>query len=171
MKIKLSKNQWKAIGLKTGWSKTAQLFKRFETFQIGPTPSDENCAQVGSPNYNDLNMIEVAVFKNQCKRQFPNIPNGAYYIRTRNEHEFGTYHELGIKFEEDNEFEEDGGEASNYAYNVENNVPEHWDEIAKSELQQKGYFQLLEQDKAKTDSNPTEPSQPEEKSFWDNLGT
>ena len=85
-------------------------------------------------------------------RLFPNIPNDARYTKVRNEHEFGTYYELGIKFNEENE------EAVNYAYNVESHIPESWDETAKSELTQKGYFKLLEQNKLERSPKSINPN-------------
>jgi hypothetical protein len=137
MKIKISRNQWKEIGKKTGWIKQAQLMSYFEEVDIGPSPNGESCAQVGSDNYQALSRMELKAYRNQLQRMFPNIPDGAYYKIKANQHDFGTYHEIVIKFPEDNEA------ASEYAYNVQNNSPENWDEQAKQELQQQGYFDLL----------------------------
>ena len=139
MKIKISKKQWKSIGeegKKAGW-KISQMYSRFETLDIGPTPSGEDCVQVGSDQYRELNPMEIKAFANQCTRMFPNIPPGARYVRTSNPHDFGTYHELGIKYQEDDEA------AMSYAFNVENNAPEYWDDQAKSELSPQGYFDKL----------------------------
>lgn len=110
----------------------------YETLEIGSTPHGEDCAQVGSDDYAQKTRIELKAFYNQLKRMFPNIPNGARYIKTNNPHDFGTYHEIAIKFQEDDE------EAANYAYNVENNTPEYWDEQAKAELTQAGYYNNAE---------------------------
>jgi hypothetical protein len=135
MNININKNQWEQIGKEAGWL-TAQMYSGYETVSLGSTPSGEKCAQVGSEHYYELTPIEITAYKNQCERMFPNIPDGARYVKTRNPHDFGTYHELGIKYREDDE------EAMNYAYNVENNTPEYWDEQAHEELKQKGYYQF-----------------------------
>ena len=133
MRIKLSKAQWQRIGKTAGWDKTSQFMSGFETILIGSTPHGEDCAQVGSDDYQEKMRIELKAFYNQLMRMFPNIPAGAKYKRTSNPHDFGTYHEIGIKFSEDDE------EAAEYAYNVQNNTPEYWDEQAKAELAQQGY--------------------------------
>lgn len=137
--IRMSKEQWERIGKACGWIKPAQLLYNFSTLELGPTPSGEPCAQIGRDDATELNLMEVAAFRDQCMRAFPNIPDDARYIKVRGSHDFGTYYELGIKYNEDDEA------AVNYAFEVEANVPEYWDDIAKQELQQKGYFARLEQ--------------------------
>ena len=139
MKIKLSKSQWEFIGKKAGWTKEAQLFAEFDEVSLGSTPSAEECAQVGTNDYHELTKMEIRAYANQIKRMFPNMPQGVSLKIQKNPHDFGTYHELAIKFESDNE------EASNFAYDIENNTPENWDEQARQELQSQGYFERLKQ--------------------------
>jgi hypothetical protein len=136
MKYKLTKEAWKSIGKQAGWMKSAQ-FQRYDYVGLGTTPNDEECAQVGFDNYNQIARIEASAYVNQLKRLFPNIPAGVEFVLNSNPHDFGSYYNLAIKFSENDE------EAVNYAFNVENNMPANWDEQAKLELQQQGYFELL----------------------------
>ena len=137
MKITLSKKQWKLIGKKTGWMKKAYSFGNIEYLELGPTPSGEDCVQVGSDNYHDLYGAEAKAYIEQLKRQFPNVPPGASFGIKSFSHDFGTYHEVVVKYNEDSE------EAINFAFNVENNAPEYWDATAKEELNKIGYFEKL----------------------------
>jgi len=135
--IRISKKEWQSIGKKAGWMKKAQFGSGMETVDIGSTPNDEQCAQVGTDNYRQIAQMEVRAFAKQCQRMFPNKPSGARYVITNNPHDFGTYYDLGIRFNMDDE------EAENYAYEVQNNMPSNWDDQARAELEQQGYFQLL----------------------------
>lgn len=137
MKIKLSKSQWQSIGKQAGWIKQAQSFGRFDQLELGPTPADEDCAQVGTSDYYELTKIEVKAYIHQLQRMFPNMPQGVYLRVQSNPHDFGTYHEVAVKYPEDNE------EAGTFAFNMENNLPQNWDEEAKRELTQSGYFEKL----------------------------
>jgi len=123
--------------------KKAQLLYDYDSLELGPTPAMEDCAQVGWDNYVELSKMELKAYKNQLTRMFPNMPEGAYFKINRNPHDFGTYYELAIKYPVDDK------EASDFAYMVENNLPENWDEQAKAELNQSGYFQMMEQAKQK----------------------
>jgi hypothetical protein len=140
-KITLSQKEWENIGKKAGWMKKAQFGIDIETVDIGSTPCDEPCAQVGTNNYRQLAMMEVKAFAKQCLRMFPNKPIGAKFVITNNPHDFGTYYDLGVKFNMDDE------EAENYAYEVQNGMPSNWDEQARAELEQQGYFQQLDGNK------------------------
>lgn len=99
--------------------------------EIGPTPSGENCAAVGSPNYETLAKIETRAFINQLERIFPEA-KGRFKAKGF-EHDFGRYYEVCVFFDGNDE------KSCEIAYNVEANVPEEWDEEAKKELKAKGY--------------------------------
>ena len=52
--------------------------------EIGPVPGEENCAQVGSPDYTEASLRECEVFRRMLYRLFP-VPEGlpvAYIGRT-----------------------------------------------------------------------------------------
>ena len=152
MKITISKSQWEAMGKQAGWLE-AQLLSRMERLEIGSTPSGEDCAQVGKEDYFDLAIMEIKAYMHQLMRAFPipaNLQGVVSFVKKSNAHDFGSYYELAIKFPEDNE------EAVNYAYNVENNAPENWDDQAKVELQSLGYFDLLKGVKKDNFTHPEE---------------
>ena len=130
--IKISKSEWLAIGKKAGWSRRAQ-FGNKESLSLGPTPAGEQCAQLGSDDYHKWSRIEIRAYANQIKRMFPNMPAGLILKISSNPHDFGTYHELDVVYLTDDE------EAETYAFNMENGIPEYWDEQATQELQEQGY--------------------------------
>lgn len=121
------------------WYKKAQLFSSFDELELGTTPTGEDCAQVGSKNYeySTLARMELKAFYHQLTRLFPNPPAGVTFKTKSNPHDFGTYYDLAVKFDSNDEA------AAEYAYNVENNTPEEWDAGARAELEAQGYFQQL----------------------------
>lgn len=125
--IKMSKNDWKSIGKIAGW------MDDYDEVDLGSTPTGEECVQVGEEDYYKWNRIELIAYVNQLKRQFPDMPRSLKFKISSNPHDFGTYHEVVVRFNADNE------EDSNYAWNMQNSLPEYWDETAKNELKEKGY--------------------------------
>ncbi len=97
--------------------------------ELGPVPTDEECEQLG-PTYNRKRAFsECLAFKDQLRRQFPKpegVP-GRLGIKS-SPHDFGTYLEVVAYFDDTNEASMD------WAFGIENNIPEHWDEAAKKEL-------------------------------------
>ena len=88
--------------------------------EIGATPAEENCEQLG-PNYDP----EKA--RAECRRFIAAIratvgpePEGARLVIRSNRHDFGTYYEVAVRFDSDNETAED------YAYRVETGAPVRW---------------------------------------------
>jgi len=106
---------------------------------LGSTPPEEECAQLGQPNYHEQAQKECAAFINQLKRNFKLINDMKFGIK-RCPHDFGTYLDVVIYFDNDNE------EECEIAYNIENNVPFEWDKRAKSELGVKPKLNLLGED-------------------------
>ena len=97
--------------------------------EIGPVPGEENCAQVGSPDYTEASLRECKVLRRMLDRLFP-VPEGlpvAYVSRTH-PHDFGSYREVCIRFDEANR------QAVAFAYAVERAVPAAWDATARFEL-------------------------------------
>jgi len=91
-----------------------------ETIEIGSSPAEEDCAQVGSENY-------MARARGECKRfiellqaTFGKEPEGAWLCVKSNPHDFGTYLEVVVKFDPENE------EAAAYAYRCEEEAPTRW---------------------------------------------
>lgn len=107
------------------------------------TPLDEPCLNVGEDTA--LQRIEATVMKSQIERTFDQIPEGFYIKVNRNYHDFGVYYDLQLWFQESMDEEESPSET--FTYMLESNWPKVWDEIAKEELQSKGYFDALKNQK------------------------
>jgi hypothetical protein len=97
------------------------------------TPLDEPCAQVGSENYIRNSRKEAQAFINQIMRKHGNPPKGVMLTTKSNPHDFGSYLDVVIRFDEDDEV------ASGYAYGVENDPSNEWDDEALKELKESGY--------------------------------
>jgi len=73
---------------------------------------------------------ETRVFLGQLHRQFGTSPGTARLGVKSFPHDFGTYHEVVCSFDDTDEIGMD------FAYRLENECPESWDEQAKVELNQ-----------------------------------
>lgn len=101
---------------------------------IGSSPVEEPCAQVGSPDYFERSRAECKAFAAQLLRQFPDQPDSTYFIVKAQAHDFGTYREVVVVYDDADE------ESLNYALKVEGNTPANWDEQAKQELAAAGFM-------------------------------
>ena len=90
-------------------------------FSIGPTPSEEDCAQVGQPDYRRKALEECTRFITLIRNTLGPEPAGAELAVKSFPHDFGTYYEVVIWFERD------GGEAIAYAERCEDDAPRTWD--------------------------------------------
>jgi len=86
---------------------------------IGATPCDEPCAQVGSENYQQIARQECERYKAQLTRMFP---KGRFRIKTF-PHDFGGYLEVVAMLGTDEEIKA--------AYEAEAHGPRFWDEPPK----------------------------------------
>jgi hypothetical protein len=94
---------------------------------IGSSPCEEDCAQVGSPDYEKSSRKECKAYLNQIRREFGEEPPGAILRIKAFPHDFGTYHEVVCVFDDNDE------EATEYAFQCE--CPSStWDEEALKEL-------------------------------------
>ena len=99
-----------------------------ETLELSPTPVDEQCEQIG-PNYRpEIARAECRAFIGQLRRMFGEEPAGATLKISSNPHDFGTYYEVAVRFDDENDA------AVEYAYHLESNLPEQWDDTARREL-------------------------------------
>ena len=111
-----------------------------EYFEIGTTPAGEDCAQVGKDGYYEAARHEARVFIAQLIRKFGEPPAGAGFMVKGFPHDFGTYYEVCVFYQEPDIF--DDGDADEpeerpdytYALAVENAIPELWDAEAKQQL-------------------------------------
>ena len=101
-----------------------------EYMEIGPTPYEEDCIQIGDLNYSTLAKKEMDEYVNQLYRMFPdaNSRGVSFKIKWFN-HDFGRYGEVCIYWDLDN------SDADDYAYEIERSLPSHWDEEALKELE------------------------------------
>lgn len=100
-----------------------------EYLEIGPVPSDESCQQVGTASYDSTKArAECRAFANQIARVCGAPPFGAKLVVKSNPHDFGTYHEVAVKYDDSEP------EAVDYAMQVESTSIPNWDSHAKLEL-------------------------------------
>lgn len=99
-----------------------------DILDIGPVPNDEECAQVGSPDYYERSRKECKAYINQLLRAYPDMPDGMYLKITSNPHDFGTYHEVAVAYDDENESHND------YVYGKLEYGCETWDDEARKEL-------------------------------------
>lgn len=96
---------------------------------IGSVPAGEDCQQVGTPQYDHTKArAELNAFRNQLRRTFGDEPGSARIAIKGFPHDFGTYHEIVVNYDDQDE------EAIDYAFKLQAEMPESWDEEAKKEL-------------------------------------
>lgn len=99
-----------------------------EHLTLGPTPREEECAQVGTDEYPVRVRREGKAYIGQLVRMFGSPPPGAEFRLKSFPHDFGTYHEVVLSFDSSVKT------AVEFACHVEGNLPGEWDEQAKAEL-------------------------------------
>lgn len=123
--IKTSETKSLIEAIQTGFKLLTEAVDKIE---IGSSPYGEDCAQVGTPDYQEKAKKELVAYRNQLIRQFGQPPEGVVIKIKGNPHDFGTYYELVAVYNEDDE------QAAHYAYQLEGEGPEFWDAEAKKEL-------------------------------------
>ena len=113
---------------------------QLEFFSLASVPTDEDCTPAGSDH--DLQKIECSAYIRQLVRTIGPPPAGAEFFILENFHDFGTYYEAGIWYIPESEDEQGHDiESASYEYALKcEQGPEYWDEQAKKELIQSGYF-------------------------------
>ena len=101
---------------------------------LSPVPIDEPCAQVGPGDYMPRMRAECKAFVSQLERAFPDALAAGVYFRIRsNPHDFGSYLSVEACFNDEDEAQ------TEWAYTIENEIPEAWDDEARAELAAQGY--------------------------------
>jgi|SRR5690349_3997659 len=95
---------------------------------IGSTPSDESCAQVGRDGYAMQARRECRTFAEQLRRVFGPEPEGAHIGVKGFPHDFGTYYEVVCWYDDDMP------ESVKYAFKIESETPTEWDTVAREAL-------------------------------------
>jgi hypothetical protein len=97
--------------------------------EVGPVPADEPCAQVGDMDYRNVARREMNTYARQLDRMFPDAKKyDVTFLPKFFNHDFGSYGEVCVCYDTDNE------ESMNFAFHVERNLPEFWDDEAVKEL-------------------------------------
>jgi len=96
---------------------------------LGPTPCNEDCVQVGEEDYPRRAKDECRRYIELLERRFPEvkeIPGASFDIKAF-PHDFGTYYEVCVFYDYDE------ARSTDFAFFVEENLPEHWcnDEVLK----------------------------------------
>ena len=90
---------------------------------IGSSPSEEDCAQVGSPHYAEISAVELREFRRMLAEEFPSIQ---FKIKWQS-HDFGRYGEVVACYDEDDE------EQSDAAIDAECHF-DYWDDVARAAI-------------------------------------
>lgn len=93
---------------------------------IGPTPANEYCAQVGSNYYYEKSKIETKAFLDQLNREFPQVletKSVRFSIKTFS-HDFGSYKEVVLNYDDSNEKE------YQMVLDIDKIIPNNWDSDA-----------------------------------------
>jgi hypothetical protein len=102
----------------------------YNSLEIGTVPAGEECQQIGTRDYDAQKArIEATVYKRQLIRMRGEPPPDCWLVVQGQPHDFGTYYEVVVKWEGDNEA------AVQYAYDMERNAPEFWDTAAIGDLE------------------------------------
>jgi hypothetical protein len=99
-----------------------------ESLELGPTPCDEDCAQVGMEDYFAKARPECRRYIDLLVKKFGKPLGEAYFYIKSNPHEFGSYLEVAIKFNTNSR------EETAFAYHVESNLPAKWTDEAEIPL-------------------------------------
>lgn len=94
-----------------------------EYIEIGASPCNEDCIQVGDENYNVTARKECAAFIEAIRKKLGKEPSGAELRIKSFPHDFGSYLEVVCYYDTNN------AEAMKYAYNCEARAPLSWDEV------------------------------------------
>lgn len=100
-----------------------------EYIELGPVPTGESCAQVGTDSYLANSLRECEVYRRMLARVLP-IPEGlpVRYVVRSHSHDFGIYREVSIGFAAGHQG------AADFACQAEPALPDTWDAIALGEL-------------------------------------
>jgi hypothetical protein len=99
-----------------------------DCIDLGPSPTEEDCAQVGSDDYFDRARRECRAYIHQLRRLLGDEPEGAQLSVKSNPHDFGSYLSVVCYYEPAQPASLD------YAFRCEGKSPQEWDDQARQEL-------------------------------------
>jgi hypothetical protein len=92
-----------------------------DIYFLGPAPSNEDCVQVGSPDYARDARAECARYIEAIKKVCGREPEGARLTIKSQPHDFGSYFEVAVIFDGNNEA------AAAYAAKCDESAPTTWE--------------------------------------------
>jgi hypothetical protein len=92
-----------------------------EYLEIGTSPTEEDCVQVGSDNYRNRARAEAFRFIELLRKTFGYEPDGAELTVKWFDHDFGPYCEVVCYYDTDLP------ESIDYAFRCESEAPEYWE--------------------------------------------
>lgn len=87
---------------------------------LGEVPCNENCCQVGRDNYDKYGKLEAYEYKRMIEDTLGPFSEVKIKV-TKNPHDFGWYYDVIVDFYREEE-------AIKLACEIEDNVPQNWDE-------------------------------------------
>lgn len=105
-----------------------------QQIELGSSPSDEPCFQVGDEDYEHNARMECGVYVDLIRRCYRaahgdnDLPKGLKLRIKGNSHDFGTYYEVIATF-----FDDDAA-AVTAAFWLDENAPRTWDEESRARL-------------------------------------
>ncbi len=88
---------------------------------LGSVPVDEPCAQIGQQGYHEMSVEECRRYKDLLLKVFGEPPVGARFGTKTFPHDFGSYREVVVEFDDSNE------ESVDFAYRVDGELPATWE--------------------------------------------
>lgn len=105
-----------------------------DQFELATTvPHDESCVQLGSENYEKFSMLEAQTLREQIFRKVGNPPAGCRINIIRCPHDFGTYLDLAVIYDDESE------ENVKWMLECESKIPFNWDEESLKKLREENY--------------------------------
>ena len=96
---------------------------------LGPTPVEEDCVQVGKPDYSTVAREECEKFVELLKKKFPRYQEfGCTFKVKSNPHDFGEYYNVVVNYYVDDKM------SAEYALFVEHNTPLTWNDDKEMEF-------------------------------------
>ncbi len=89
--------------------------------ELGSSPAEEDCVQVGNPDYHRLAKAECRRYLELIRKHCGEEPPGARLAIKSFPHDFGSYYEVICYYDSYSE------EAMEYAFNLESDAPAYWD--------------------------------------------
>jgi hypothetical protein len=93
-----------------------------EYVNIGSSPVEEDCAQVGDPDYPTRAREECRRFIELIRMRLGPEPEGARLVIKAFPHDFGTYHEVVCWYDDEMP------KSVDYAFKCESDAPSRWEE-------------------------------------------